>query len=234
MVPRVECRCSGGPRQMGLAQGAALRDKIRGTHQSMRNLEAFRMEQPWLLPYPLFLKLAERKSEQMLVPALRQENPAMLARLEGIAEGAGLPLRSLCLLNAMEAFIASMSDRTTVPLPGACSAVAVRGRPDPRRRADHREEFRLSPAGPTLLRAARKLSDDGWRSLDFAVAPQAGTVDGMNEKGLAITLNYAFVTDPGRPNPLVTMLIADALAACATVPRPSSTSPRSRIGARAC
>jgi hypothetical protein len=54
-------------------------------------------------------------------------------------------------------------------------------------------------------------------SLDFAVAPQAGTVDGVNEKGLAITLNYAFVTDLGRPNPLVSMLIAEALASCATV-----------------
>ena len=57
----------------------------------------------------------------------------------------------------------------------------------------------------------------GFRSLDFAVAPQAGTVDGVNEKGLAITLDYAFVTDAGAPNPLITMLIGDALASCATV-----------------
>jgi Acyl-coenzyme A:6-aminopenicillanic acid acyl-transferase len=39
----------------------------------------------------------------------------------------------------------------------------------------------------------------------------------VNEKGLAITLNYAFVTDPPAANPLVTMLIADALATCASV-----------------
>ena len=57
----------------------------------------------------------------------------------------------------------------------------------------------------------------GFRSLDFAVAPQAGTADGVNEKGLAITVDYAFVTDAATPNPLVSMLIADALASCATV-----------------
>jgi hypothetical protein len=39
----------------------------------------------------------------------------------------------------------------------------------------------------------------------------------VNEKGLAITINYAFVTDSAPPNPLITMLIADALASCATV-----------------
>jgi hypothetical protein len=62
----------------------------------------------------------------MLIPALRLSDPAMLARMEGIAEGAGLPLRSVCLLNAMEAFIAAVSDKTVVPLPGACSRGVVR------------------------------------------------------------------------------------------------------------
>ena len=66
-----------------------------------------------------------------------------------------------------------------------------------------------------MLRESRPR--DGFRSLDFALAPQAGTVDGVNEKGLAITLDYAFVVDPVTPNPLVTMLIADALASCTTV-----------------
>jgi hypothetical protein len=42
-------------------------------------------------------------------------------------------------------------------------------------------------------------------------------VDGVNEKGLAITLNYAFVADRGAPDQLISMLIADALASCASV-----------------
>src|SRR5262249_15625525 len=40
---------------------------------------------------------------------------------------------------------------------------------------------------------------------------------GINERGLCITLNYAFLFDSGQPAPLITMLIAEALARCATV-----------------
>jgi hypothetical protein len=202
---------------MGLTQGTRLREKIRGARQSLRRLEALRLEQPWWVPYPLFLKLAERKTARPFVTALRQLNPSMLARLQGIAEGSGVGLGSLCLMNAMEAFLGSVQGRT-VPSPiGACSSLAVHGgcsstgEPVIARNFDY----------PLLFQPYFMLRDsrphDGFRSLDFAVAPQAGTVDGVNEKGLAITLNYAFVTDLGAPNPLITMLIADALASCATV-----------------
>ena len=215
--PRVECRCSGDPREMGLTQGTGLSEKIRGSYQSLRSLEALRLEQPWWLPYEFFLKLAERKSEKSLVAALRQSNPAMLARMQGIAEGAGLSLRSVCLMNAMEAFIGSVKGRIAVPPIGACSALAVRrsrsrtGEPIIARNFDYLPLFQPF----YILRESRPRN--GLRSLDFAAAPQAGTVDGVNEKGLAITVNYAFVTDSGPPNQVITMLIADALASCATV-----------------
>jgi predicted choloylglycine hydrolase len=215
--PCVECRCSGDPREMGLTQGTALRQKIREAHESLRKLEALRLEQPWWLPYPLFLDLAERRSEKALAPALRQSGPAILARMQGIAEGAGLPLRSLCLMNAMEAFIGSVAGRTVVPPLGACSALAVRGNRSRTGEPIIARNFDY----PTLFQPFFTLREsrprNGFRSLDFAAAPQAGTVDGVNEKGLAITVNYAFVTDTGAPNPLITMLIADALASCATV-----------------
>jgi len=231
-TPHVECQCSGGPRDMGLTQGTGLREKILGTYQSLPNLEALRLEQPWWLPYRLFVKLAERKSEKALVPALRHSDAAMLARMQGIAEGAGLPLRSICLMNAMEAFISSVQGRTTVPLPGACSALAVRG---PRSRGGEpmlAKNFDYLPLVQPFFMLRESRPRGGLCSLDFAVAPQAGTVDGMNEKGLAITLNYAFATDPGQPNPLITMVIADALAACATVPEAvSRITARPRWGA---
>jgi len=216
-VPRVECRCSGQPREMGRTQGTELQGKILAAYQSLRNLEALRLEQPWWLPYSVFLKLAEGKTEKSLVPALRQSNPAMLARLQGIAEGASLPLASLCLMNAMEAFIGSVEGRTVVSPIGACSALAVRGSRSRTGEPMIAKNFDYLPLFQPgyMLRECRPRN--GFRSLDFAVAPQAGTVDGMNEQGLAITLNYAFVTDSGRPNPLITMLIADTLATCATV-----------------
>ena len=215
--PRVECQCSGNPREMGLTQGTALREKIRGAHESLRKLEALRLEQPWWLPYRVFLSAAERKSEKSLAPALRQSNPAMLARMQGIAEGAGLPMRSICLMNAIEAFIGSVAGRTVVPPLGACSALAVRGTRSRTGEPMIAKNFDYLPLLQPFSMLRESHPRDGFRSLDFALAPQAGTVDGVNEKGLAITLNYAFVTDSVTPNPLVTMLIADALASCATV-----------------
>jgi len=151
------------------------------------------------------------------VAALRRLNSGMLARLEGLAEGSGLGLGSLCLMNAMEAFIGSVEGRTVnVPL-GACSSLAVRGARSSTGEAIIARNFDY----PLLFQPFFVLRDSrprgGFRSLDFALAPQAGAVDGVNEKGLAITLDYAFVTEPGAPNPLITMVIAEALAACATV-----------------
>ena len=216
-APHVECRCCGDPREMGLTQGTELREKILGTYQSLRSLEAFRLEQPGWLPYPLFLKLAERKAEKYLVPALRQSNPAMLARMQGIAEGAGLPLRSVCLMNAMEPAIGSVAGRTVVPPLGACSALAVRGARSRTGEPIMAKNFDYLPLIQPAYMLRESRPRNGFRSLDFAVAPQAGTVDGVNEKGLAITLNYAFVTDSGAANPVVSMLVADALASCATV-----------------
>src|SRR6185295_14223029 len=104
-----------------------LQQKILGAWRSLSELEAFRLTQPALLPYAQFLTFAEQYAANALVPALERSSPEMLARLEGIAAGAGLPLESLCLLNALEASLSS-TEGSTVPAPiGACSAVAVRG-----------------------------------------------------------------------------------------------------------
>ena len=42
-------------------------------------------------------------------------------------------------------------------------------------------------------------------SLEFTTALHGGAFDGVNEKGLAVAQNYAFVTDSWRPAPLVWM-----------------------------
>ena len=215
-IPAIECRCAGDPHEMGVTQGAALRSKIVELRKGMRELEAFRLDQPGWLPYPLYLRLVEKKVAEALVPALRNAQPGMLARLEGIAEGSGLPLRSLCLLNAMEALLSTVRGRTVPGMPGACSAIGVRracsrsGQPMVARNFDY-----VPQSQPFyIMRESRPR--DGFRSLEFAVASQAGAIDGINEQGVCITMNYAVMTDEGKPAPLITMRIADALAKCAT------------------
>ena len=202
---------------MGLAQGAALQAKILGLRQQLRNLEAFRFAQPRYLPYALYLTLAEWKANNALAPGLQQYAPPMLDRLKGIATGAGATVRSLALMNALEAWLSQVQGRITVAPLGACSALAIRGSRSRDGEPIVARNFDYLPLAQPFYTFRESRPRNGWRSLDFLVAPQAGTIDGVNEPGLCLTLNYAFLTDPARPAPLITMAIADALAHCSSV-----------------
>jgi hypothetical protein len=214
---RIEVVCEGNPREMGLAQGSGLRARIAGARRALRQLEAFRLRQPWWLPYPLFLHFAERRAARLLGGALAEHAPAMAERLAGMAEGAVIRPAALHLLNAMEAAMSSVGDCTAVPPPGACSAIAVRGRRSATGDPIIARNFDYLPLIQPFygVRESRPLGQ--FRSMDFTVAPLCGTIDGVNERGLCITYNYAFTTDCGTPAPPISMTIADALASCDTV-----------------
>lgn len=209
--------CSGGAYEMGLMQGHALAKKIHGVRHCLLEMEALRLEKPWWLPFPLFLRLGETRITRGLAPALRQQNPGMFERLEGMAAGAKITLHSLCLMNALEALLASVAGRTVAPPMAACSSVAVRGARSISGQPIIARNFDYLPLVQPYQTLRECRPKQGYRSLQFLVAPQAGAVDGVNEKGLAITLDYAFATDAGVPAPLITMAIADALANCASV-----------------
>ncbi len=215
-VPSIECVCSGTDREMGFTQGKALKEKITGLWRSMARLDAFRLEQPGWLPYGLYRRLAAMKASKALVPALQKDAPAMLSRLEGISVGSGMPLRNLCLMNAMEALLSSLQGRTIAP-PAGCSALGIRATRSSMREPVIAKNFDYIPLLVPFYTIRDSRPDRGFRSLQFTVAAMPGAVDGLNEKGLCITLNYAFVIDPPRPAPLITMIIAEALAHCKTV-----------------
>ena len=202
---------------MGVTQGDALREQIAGARRVLAELEAFRLRRPWWLPYPAFLRLAERKAKRMLAGALAVQAPEMAQRLEGIARGAGIGLPAACLLNALEVFMSSVGNGRVPTGSGACSAVAVRGRRSATGEPVLAHNFDyLSLVQPFyVLRESRP--EGLWRSLDFTAAPLCGTVDGLNERGLAITNNYAYPVDAGPPAMPISMLAAGALAHCATV-----------------
>lgn len=208
--------CSGSPWQMGRAQGAALAEAIRLARKDLAKLEPFRLTQPWWLPYGLYRGLAERRVRRVLELPLRRDHPRGAERLSGIAAGAGLSLEAAILLNSFEAFMSAAKDRCA-PSPGACSAVALRG-------------SRTQNGEPVITRLfdyvklvqpyfmIRDTRPEGrYRSLDFTVAPLAGAVDGINEKGLAITYNYAYVVDQSRPTGPISLAISEALERCSTV-----------------
>jgi hypothetical protein len=217
--PKLDVICSGTPYEMGLAQGKAMREKIHFGRGQLRELEAFRMEQPRWMPYPLFLPYAERKVASMFRSDIESAFPAAAQHLQGIATGAQTSLNTIYFFNGLEALMATVEGRVHIPvLSAACSAIAVRGARSATGQPIIARNFDYIPLAQPFFAIREIHPAAGLRSLEFFTAPMAGAIDGVNEAGLTITYNYAFTLDkPSRPAGLVSLAISEALARCRTV-----------------
>ncbi len=209
--------CTGSDRQMGYAQGHALRDAIAEVIDVCSQERNFRVDQPRGVPNWVFDESVSWTLGSWFADHLRRDAPGMHQRLLGMAEGAGLRLNRVYLMHALEPAVSSARGRTEVPPFLACSAVAVRGRASTTGGTIIARNFDYFPVVQPyqILRESRPR--DGLRSLDFTVATMAGTIDGMNEGGLCITYNYAYTCEEMRPSVPISMVIAETLAACSTV-----------------
>jgi predicted choloylglycine hydrolase len=178
-------------------------------------LEAFDLERPNWLPFSVFLKLAQIKSKILMTKICESTTPELKQRLEGISQGAKIAKSKIFLLNILEPLMSRADNNTVIPGMGGCSAVALG----------------VSKAGePTILKnfdylpliqpfyIVRESRPNGkHKSLDFTVAPMAGSVDGINEKGLCITFNYGYVSESPIVAPPISYVISQALENCSTV-----------------
>ena len=212
----VEVICQGSPKEMGLAQGAGVENKIHAALGDLAKLEAFRLRQPWWLPYRIFRWVSGQRAWRFLAGPLRRDYPAMSQRLSGIAEGAGVGLKAVYLLNALEPLLSSVGGWTTCP--GACSAVAVRGRRSVTAEPMVARNFDYLPLVQPYYVVRESRPQGKLRAFEFTIAPLAGAVDGINEAGLCIAYNYGFTTDGAgvRAAP-ISMVISEALECCRTV-----------------
>ena len=211
----VEVICQGSPTDMGLAQGVGAKNKVHGALHALTKLEAFRLQQPLWLPYRVYRWLAEQQASRFLA-GLAHDYPAMCQRLAGIAEGAGVGIKSIHLINALEPFLSSVGGCTTCP--GACSAVAVRGHRSATGEPIVARNFDYLPLVQPyyLVRESRPIGK--LRAVEFTTAPLAGAIDGMNEEGLCITYNYGFTIDSlSMPAAPISMVISETLEHCGTV-----------------
>jgi Acyl-coenzyme A:6-aminopenicillanic acid acyl-transferase len=214
---QIDVVCAGNPHEMGFVQGSVLREKIQTAVEKCSQQQAFRLDQPWWLPDPAFMWIAETKAQWMLRRPLERHCPEMHARLIGMAQGAGLGLKTMYLLNAIEPFLGSVRDRSAVPSMAACSAVAVRGTRSATREPIIARNFDYLPFLQPYFTLREGRPRGGYRSVDFTAVMMAGAVDSMNEAGLCITYNYAYTMDDAPRAGTVSMVITEALERCATV-----------------
>src|SRR5258706_13768415 len=98
---RIDAECTGSPWEIGFQHGQALRDKLRLIPILLHKLEAFRLQQPGWMPFPVYRWLAVRKATKMLSGPLRSQYPDMLQRLEGMSRGSGTHLSLLLLCKVL-------------------------------------------------------------------------------------------------------------------------------------
>lgn len=215
-LPKINAVCQGTPWAMGHTQGTALTETIHQLRDVLSKLEAFRLKQPSWLPYRLYRKLAEKKAKRYLARALAK-SPESAERMAGLAAGAGLPLESVALFQAMEPTLAAADRESAHAVASACSVVGVRGSRSVTGQTILARNFDYFKLVQPYYILRRDEPAGGLRSLIFTTAPLIGAVDGINESGLCITYNYAVAVDAAPPAPTISMHIADALKHCRTV-----------------
>ena len=214
----LEFIAKGDPMEMGIAQGEALREKIRLSPGLLADLHGFRIMQPYWMPYPLYRRVSESRATRFLEGSLKRDFRDAYLRMRGISEGSQTSMRLLHLLHALEPMLSDVSRCTVVPASGGCSAVAVRGRRSATGEPMIAKNFDYLPLVQPLYSLRESRPQGGFRSLDFTIAPFAGTVDGVNEKGLCITYDYAYARDFGEIGTApISIAVSEALQRCATV-----------------
>ena len=107
---------------------------------------------------------------------------------------------------------------TVMPPLAACSAVAVRGSRSATGGPLFARNFDYLPLVQPMYTLRESRPTGRFRSLDFTMAPLAGAVDGLNERGLCITYDYGFAIDDAQGSgPPISASISAALAQTATV-----------------
>jgi hypothetical protein len=215
-TPRINVVCAGNSRDRGFAHGRAMAEMIRESAGAIHDLEAFRLQSPLWIPYQAFVLLAEYKAERTVRNGLVNELPGTWARLQAISQCSGISLRRLALLNALEPVLSDLTGSVT-GLEAGCSAVAVGAERSGGHGAILAHNFDYLPLVQRFYCIRDERPDNGLRSLQFSIAPMAGTVDGINEAGLAVTLNYAYATDKNGAAPTISMRLAEVLTRCQTV-----------------
>ncbi len=123
-TPNIDVICTGSTTERGHAQGEAMAATIQESADAIHELEAFRLQSPWWLPYGAFVRLADWKAERAHRSGLFAELPEAWDRLVALSKGSGVSVRRLALLNALEPVLSDLSGCVT-GLEAGCSAVAV-------------------------------------------------------------------------------------------------------------
>jgi predicted choloylglycine hydrolase len=146
-----------------------------------------------------------RKMEKSIKSIL----PNQYDKLEGIAEGFGLKTDKLAKALYFENFSVKLDIDTKVPRRQGCTAGIVVNRKN-QGYLTKNFDFPSELEKFQILRF-NDLTSNEYSSVGLGEGPMPGCVSGINEKGLAITMNSAYSKDTNLSNPPGTMFCQEVL-----------------------
>jgi hypothetical protein len=211
--PRLaEIVCEGSPYEMGLAQGKWLKprreDVLKALVDNRYVPRWFRLAGLPTLKTLLTLKGLQVRSRHF--GNIWRHSADQFERLRGIAEGSGLSLPLLLGMMSVETMMATF--RYVL----GCTSIGV-GR---ERSKTGSPMIGYNHDFPDFLRdhlvVRRSRPKDGHASVQLTYPSIAGSIAGVNDVGLAISLNHAFSVEPANDGVPPTFMVQQALDRCAT------------------
>ena len=204
---------SGTHYEIGLQQGQAVRGPIHKALKQIPDSEDVQLLKPRLLPTFLFLALAKRRANKLLRNDIFKCYPKQAQRMRGMAEGAGIDIPTILLMQLMEF---SKPKESSYRLQ-ACTSLGF----SPKRTTtaetiigknfDYMNEF-----APYHL-TCQVEPTERYKTLGCTMGPLPGMVDGMNEYGLTVTYNYASTTDKPECFVPLSLALQEMLETCKNV-----------------
>lgn len=194
---------SGPHFDMGFQQGKLYKQRI----DEMWNIanESTSSIKPMFLPKSLFFWIAKRRATRMYKKLIERYATRQAERIRGISEGSNTDLKTLYMYQAEEANLGPRCTSIGILPEKSSTGDVLMGR-----------NFDLFRSLIPSYVGRRNKPKDRFLNIDFGLCSFAGNFHGMNEKGLAITYNYALPTDEFKPGVPPSILIQEALENCAT------------------
>lgn len=196
-------------------QGRAFRHLLPKIIQAAASIPMF---PSWLqsrIPQFIYRILIERGGKNFLVlhrPLLENHSGVnLLDGVWGLAEGFGVSLATIYGLNSLEIISSKL------PYTLGCSSLAFSARQTGRGPLiAYNHDF--PEALGNFLFVRQTLPQKGYASLNLTYPPLLGSIGGINERGLAVSLNHAYVTNVSDGSALlITLLVQQCLERCKNV-----------------
>lgn len=181
--------------------------EIAGTPDVMGRLQGESTAEDWI---GLMDSFGSARAPEVLEKNIAEYCPRQMERMRGIALGAGVSLDTVLIALSTEI----MHTRVDHYI-GACSAAAVRGRASVSASPIIAKNYDSTPQFENAQIARISRPADAFHSIDITLGFMAGSHEGVNEKGLAISYNngHSLGNPPSKLVP-ISLLAQEALERC--------------------